>query len=75
MPSVNGFNAHNYNFLLAKAHAYGFHIKKSKLLQSYIKNMTKEQCWFSLVRIFLYKDKLHDSVLILKNAGQKKPVF
>ena len=30
---------------------------------------------FSLTRIFSYKHRIYDSVLIQENPGQKKPVF
>lgn len=33
---------------------------------------SKHVCWFSLTRIFLYKDRLVDSVIMRENMGQRK---
>ena len=33
------------------------------------------KCWFSLTLIFSYKERIVDSVLILENPDQRKPVF
>ena len=34
-----------------------------------------QECWFSLTRIFPYKDEILDSVFIQENTGQRRNVF